>query len=115
MDDLRECPFCGGEAVLDNQSFHYKVGCDNLDCPVLPATNWFKTIEEAITEWDTRATDALLDECREAWDIFTHFIEVTSLKIDIQKRKETSMAYRRLEGAMGELVAFTRIDKRKEK
>lgn len=54
---LLECPFCGSDpkqVVEDGWNFIY---CDNNDCLAEPCTPDFKTPEEAVTAWNTRATN----------------------------------------------------------
>lgn len=53
MEELRECPFCGGEAYLDKATEdypNYVVGCKN--CRI--HTAWHSTKINAITAWNTR-------------------------------------------------------------
>jgi hypothetical protein len=56
---LRECPFCGGEAVVVSGMFlvvNYKVICNHLKnkCAVSPQTKWYTTPAEAIAAWNKR-------------------------------------------------------------
>ena len=45
---LLPCPFCGGEAELDEYCGKYVVFCKNASC------SWRKTKAEAIEAWNTR-------------------------------------------------------------
>lgn len=45
---LLPCPFCGGEAELDEYCGKYVVFCTNEKC------NWHNTEAEAIEAWNTR-------------------------------------------------------------
>ena len=62
---LKPCPFCGGEAMIDDLSASYRpdaepwwgVGCDNNDCPIeVWATSSDR--ERAIAAWNTRINEA---------------------------------------------------------
>ena len=68
MSDLKPCPFCGGEAkyrdvtsgVVGDGEWHW-AGCDNSMCK--EADDLWKTKEEAIKAWNTRAnTETLIAE-----------------------------------------------------
>lgn len=48
MSELKPCPFCGGEAELDEYCGKYVVFCKNASC------SWRKTKAEAIEAWNTR-------------------------------------------------------------
>lgn len=45
---LLPCPFCGGEAELDEYCGKYVVFCKNSSC------SWRETKEQAIEAWNTR-------------------------------------------------------------
>lgn len=58
-NELKPCPFCGGEAWIsqkwscDSEKYWYQVGCTLCDIGMLTRT---KTIEEdAIAAWNRRA------------------------------------------------------------
>jgi Lar family restriction alleviation protein len=55
-DDLKPCPFCGGEPFSFEDYGHstaWEVGCSNAQCRVEPHV-WEKTKDEAIASWNTR-------------------------------------------------------------
>jgi Lar family restriction alleviation protein len=53
---LKECPFCGGEAItLKNTFRQYGVGCNDNDCEVEPGiAPIFDYESEAIEAWNRR-------------------------------------------------------------
>jgi len=56
-DELKTCPFCGGEASSFEDSGHstaWEIGCFNGQCSAEPHV-WEKTKAEAIAAWNTRA------------------------------------------------------------
>lgn len=60
MDDLKPCPFCGGNAVVrrvpDRDITPWYVRCNNPDCAMWVVTCNRDTAEEAIKLWNKRAT-----------------------------------------------------------
>jgi Lar family restriction alleviation protein len=67
LTKLKPCPFCGSEGKLTgNRPYTYKVTCQNTNllCNVSLGRCFSK--EEAISQWNTRAKDDLLDACIEA-------------------------------------------------
>lgn len=60
MNDLKPCPFCGGEADCNNVAFEkgnkkmWAVEC--IECGVV--SNFFYTEEKAIEAWNRRAENA---------------------------------------------------------
>lgn len=57
MSELLPCPFCGGEARVERDSFSgsFYVGCLNDECLGFSGLGWiYKKEEEAIEAWNTR-------------------------------------------------------------
>ena len=52
MEELKKCPFCGGEAILEG-TYMFDVICTK--CGV--RTSWYKTKEEAIEAWNRRVEE----------------------------------------------------------
>ena len=59
-DELKPCPFCGSEGklkvadgILDDYTMFYCY-CPNGKC-IAGGTDWFRSREEAIEAWNTRA------------------------------------------------------------
>ncbi len=62
-DDLKPCPFCGGEPFSFEDYGHstaWEVGCSNSQCRVEPHV-WEKTKDEAIASWNTRTPDTSIE------------------------------------------------------
>ena len=55
-EELKACPFCGGEAVLLKQD-QYKIKYNNGLCRVYPITWWHRDKQDAIKAWNRRAND----------------------------------------------------------
>lgn len=61
--ELKKCPFCGGKASLEYDTYGslykygYYVQCVSLSCGVKPATWIYTTEEKAIKSWNGRAKD----------------------------------------------------------
>ena len=58
MEELKPCPFCGGEAILleDWKDGNFIVGCANNDCIArLSGIPSFDNAEQAVKAWNTRA------------------------------------------------------------
>lgn len=60
-EPLKPCPFCGGDAVIEEQPLgHGKIYCAGLDCPIHSMVGYgkgghCKTRAEAIAAWNRRA------------------------------------------------------------
>ena len=55
QNELKPCPFCGGEATLwqtlgADRPYHILCGCGGR-------VGWFVTEQEAVEAWNRRATD----------------------------------------------------------
>lgn len=58
-EELKPCPFCGGEAEIIIFSAEYgtvTVGCANEECDIAMGKAFF-TDEEAIRHWNRRVND----------------------------------------------------------
>ena len=59
MEELRECPFCGGEAEVIDWRWggigYWRVECTAVDCPTNPRTARHRSEAKAIEAWNTRA------------------------------------------------------------
>lgn len=58
MEDLKTCPFCGRDAILNKtNSDHpeYYVQCGNSYCKVRPTTWSYPTADKAVSAWNDRA------------------------------------------------------------
>ncbi len=56
-DDLKPCPFCGGEAYLRDDVSHstaFFIGCSTVGC--FGEIHWEQTAAEAIAAWNARTT-----------------------------------------------------------
>ena len=56
-DELKPCPFCGGEATCIENGSHstaWEIGCYNGQCAAKPSV-WEPRKEVAITAWNIRA------------------------------------------------------------
>jgi Lar family restriction alleviation protein len=66
-DDLKPCPFCGGEPFSFEDYGHstaWEVGCSNSQCRVEPNV-WEKTRDEALASWNTRTPDTGIEALTE--------------------------------------------------
>ena len=63
QEELKKCPFCGGEAVysnyVDEDTEEHTVFCTNNLCEVSLLAFTHHTKEDAIKTWNTRHTEAL--------------------------------------------------------
>ena len=62
MEQLKSCPFCGGEASVDvDDDGYYVVGCDEdcrCPCNVFYTNQGYYTEKEAIEVWNKRVGDS---------------------------------------------------------
>lgn len=93
---LRSCPFCGGEATVDDrglpplESFRPScMGLVNDRCPGIDSDIWFETPEEAIAAWNKRPTeDALIQGLETAhgqshiWEPDSYALEMVRMSIE---------------------------------
>lgn len=59
MNELKRCPFCGGEAyMLECASLDKRIGyfieCGYVECGVFPKTSIYGNPEDVIKAWNTR-------------------------------------------------------------
>lgn len=72
MEELKPCPFCGGEARIQTFHFRYRVGCGTTGCIAGRINRAFDTPEEAAAAWNRRAGRTCRNVCE--WNIDTfHF------------------------------------------
>lgn len=86
MDEMKPCPFCGGEPTIEHpEGDDYAVGCDDC-CFSIMAGNvgigWYATREEAITAWNTRpredagvVDDAMVERAWKAYNVRKHALD----------------------------------------
>ena len=53
-EKLKPCPFCGGEAGIENWGYGYYVTCQSPTCLISPETGNYETKAAAIAAWNTR-------------------------------------------------------------
>ena len=53
MSELKKCPFCGGEATIDNAGGKYQAWCKHCCC--IHMGEFYNTAGEAIAAWNRRA------------------------------------------------------------
>ena len=66
MDELKPCPFCGGNATSEHpENARWSVGCSDIDgdCMGFQSLQTFARKAEAITAWNTRSpvTDEMVE------------------------------------------------------
>lgn len=67
-EELKPCPFCGGEALLENTITQASIMC--CDCPAVmrrghTTRSFDDGTQRAITAWNTRTTDARITSLEE--------------------------------------------------
>lgn len=75
-EELKPCPFCGGEAVLWSPSIYdYRIGCKD-DCIPCKIEVYNEDEQDCIAAWNTRAKPAAQnDEAKAALDEFIYACE----------------------------------------
>ena len=60
---LRECPFCGSEAVIhESIEGRYYIMCSvSKICTVIPSTLVYSNLNDAVEAWNRRADDGKAD------------------------------------------------------
>lgn len=79
-EELKPCPFCGGEAEIIIFSVEYgtvTVGCTNEECDITMGKAFF-TDKEAIQHWNRRVNKALSE-------IFETIIDEQPLAYDVDE------------------------------
>lgn len=72
MNELKKCPFCGGEAwIFKTHEGTYAVMHESSDCPITSESyqgNWvYDSLEEAIKAWNTRKpVDKVIERLEES-------------------------------------------------
>ena len=56
-EELKPCPFCGGEAGVEICGDGYYVTCQSHKCLISPLTGDYETEAAAIVAWNRRAGD----------------------------------------------------------
>jgi Restriction alleviation protein Lar len=64
MNKLKPCPWCDGEATLDEWEqvtsvLRYNVHCDHSKCRVHPCTESSESRDEVVDVWNTRAAPTM--------------------------------------------------------
>lgn len=59
MFELKPCPFCGGEVVIDYNKYTkvYSIACGNSECNLSVSTLPCQTAKEAIDIWNRRSNE----------------------------------------------------------
>lgn len=58
LPELKVCPFCGERAVLyKTNDGRYYIECDNMNCPMKPATIISSNKDKLIQAWNTRTEE----------------------------------------------------------
>lgn len=69
MSELRECPFCGGEAELMDGGTICFVYCDS--CKTTGCTFVSECASQAVAAWNTRATDTELTRLKRQVEVLS--------------------------------------------
>lgn len=74
MSELKPCPFCGAKAHKDNAY----VNCSNKDCPVRPVAKYYRNIDHAVRDWNTRANSPDTQALKLVREALTEIVEITN-------------------------------------
>ncbi len=63
MNELKPCPFCGGEARIISHRFHELSNTYGVTCKICGSETrqFYRAEEDAVNAWNRRASDAELD------------------------------------------------------
>lgn len=57
-EELKPCPFCGKEAVIEERDDFYRVRCENFPkCPASICTPWFDEKYNVVEMWNRRVKE----------------------------------------------------------
>ena len=68
MNELRSCPFCGGNAELIHSGGKYTVSCGRGGC--MANISWCPDIDSAVKAWNTRTPVWI--SCSERMEVEKH-------------------------------------------
>lgn len=54
-EELKPCPFCGGEALILSDWRGESIGCDEENCEINPRTESQDSLSDAMRAWNRRA------------------------------------------------------------
>lgn len=96
MSDLKKCPFCGGEAMIDNYEKmltgrYYMIVCRKCKCN----SEKFKIKENAVRAWNTRKPiQNIVEELEEQRKIYKEAWKTTDWTPDKTAYINSAIAYR---------------------
>ena len=111
MSELKNCPFCGGEAGTSyNTKFGYQAFCSEDDCILnTPEMAGFKTESEAITAWNARyASPRFTEEEREAMELVVKIAKNSAFVFPANSKFSNSYNKMMYEETLGSAIATVR-------